>query len=1333
MLYYSREKLDSREKQDMDDIDNEESTPYFPSFRIWLCGTFRVERRLGNGYEPVRTTEWGGSSYPRLLLKALLCCPGRQARRDALLDMLWPDAELEHAVQNLNTAVTRLRKVLAPSKGEASLLLTDEDSHVYRLEMQSLLWVDTDAALTRLGEAERYGRTSREALSLLEETETYLSKGMILQDEEGQWAAGRRATVEQARYRTRLWLADAYEQQQMPGQAEMILSQIFEEDPTDEDVLARSMVLLHRHGMTHKALRYYNEFIEVAGREGLEPTEGVRVLAERLRSEKRRLSTPVHNVKRHSIDWGVAPSPDQFYGRSKELSVLKSWVEEEHCRLVAIFGMGGIGKTSLSIVLATQMKDTFEYVFWRSLQHAPPLQHILQEGIKFFSDQQQTAFPDNLHDQISLLIERLRVHRCLFILDNVETVLQDGAGTGSYREGYEGYGTFFQLIGEAGHRSCLLLTSREKPKEFARLEGSRAPIRAFSLSGVGLGEGQAILQDKGIFGSDEAWEALIQLYAGNPLALKLVAEPIRELFGANISAFLKEEKSVVGDIYGLLDQQFKRLPTHEQDILYWLAIEREAISLETLWEDTIAFATKKELLDSLVSLRRKSMIESSDTGSFTLQPVIMEYVTNEFVSEICKEIRAETFYLFASHALSKAQSKEYVRESQTRLILMPIVRWLLASTEREVVEKKLKALLPGFRETSPQNAHYAAGNLLNLLIQMHSDLRTYDFSHLPIRQAFLQGTLLPDVNFTSADLTTSVFTDTFGSILSLAFSPNGALLAAGTTKNDIRVWHTARDTPHQIYQGHSAWVRSIAFSPDGRMLASGSDDRTICLWDIGSGQCLGVLQGHSAWVRSVAFSTDGGMRASGGEDQTICLWEVSTGLCLDVLHGQIGRIRSLAFSPDGYLLASGGEDQVVHLWEVSTGLSFKTLQGHNERIRSVAFHPNGKTLASGSDDQMVRLWEVSTGQCLNVLQGHTDCVRSVTFSVDGSLLASGSEDQTVRLWEVSSGTRLKTLQGHTNWVWSVVFHPDRNILASGSEDQTVRLWEVNSGHCLKTLQGYVNWVWSITFSPDGNILASGNEDQTIQLWEVSTGTCLKTLQGHSSRVRSTAVSQDGRVLVSSSEDRTIRVWDMSSGSCLKLFQDYPYRVWSIALSPDGGTVVSGGEDQMICLWDMRSGSRLKLFQGHTDRVRSVTWSSDGLVIASGSEDQTVRIWDVVSGNSLHTLQGHSGRVWSVAFNPDGTVIASGGDDMTVRLWDVASGNSLTTLQGHTDRIRSVAFSPDGRVLASGSEDQTVRLWEVSAGVCLAVLQGHVGRIRSVVFSPHENLLASSSDDGTIKF
>ncbi|MBV9706214.1 MAG: hypothetical protein JO125_02245, partial [Chloroflexi bacterium] len=280
-------------------------------------------------------------------------------------------------------------------------------------------------------------------------------------------------------------------------------------------------------------LRAYQQFTEVAQKEGLEPTEASRLLAERMRSEKQR---SVVNLKRRAIDWGMAPFPEHFYGRSSELKMLKSWIGEQQCRVVALVGIGGIGKTSLAVVVANQMKDTFECVFWRSLQHAPPLHHLLQEAIAFFSDQQHTALPQAIHDQVALLIASLRAHRCLLILDNVETVLQEGTATGSYRVGYEGYGTLFQLIGEAKHRSCLLLTSREKPKELSRLEGSHAPIRTLQLSGVGVREGQALLKDKDLVGSDEAWEMLSQLYAGNPLALKLVAEPIREVFNANIAA-----------------------------------------------------------------------------------------------------------------------------------------------------------------------------------------------------------------------------------------------------------------------------------------------------------------------------------------------------------------------------------------------------------------------------------------------------------------------------------------------------------------------------------------------------------------------------------------------------------------------------------------------------------------------------------------------------------------------------------------------------------------------------------------------------------------------------
>src|SRR5579885_3178500 len=253
-----------------------------PAFRIWLCGTFRVERRIGTGYEAIRTVEWGGSSYPRLLLKALVCRSGRQARREALMELLWPDCEPEQAVHNFNTATTKLRNVLRPTKGQESLLLTENDATMYRLPWQEQLWVDADAALTLLKQAERLERASKETLALLEEAESYFRQGPFQQEEEGQWITGRRATVEQARYQCRLWLAEAYEHQNMPGQATTALSTMLEEDPLDEDILCRLMALLHRQGMTHQALRLYEHACETFAREGFEPGEGIKQTAAQL-------------------------------------------------------------------------------------------------------------------------------------------------------------------------------------------------------------------------------------------------------------------------------------------------------------------------------------------------------------------------------------------------------------------------------------------------------------------------------------------------------------------------------------------------------------------------------------------------------------------------------------------------------------------------------------------------------------------------------------------------------------------------------------------------------------------------------------------------------------------------------------------------------------------------------------------------------------------------------------------------------------------------------------------------------------------------------------------
>ncbi len=1030
-------------------------------------------------------------------------------------------------------------------------------------------------------------------------------------------------------------------------------------------------------------------------------------------------------------DWGQFPNVQGFYGRQAELATLEQWIVHDRCQMVGILGLGGIGKTTLAAKLAEHVKDAFDCVFWRSLQHAPMLKTILNECIQFLSDEKKVDLPEKVEDQITQLIGYFRRYRCLVVLDNVESILQKGQVAGQYQEGYEGYGQLLKYVGEVKHQSCLLLTSREKPKEVAHLEGQTLPVRSLHLSGVGRLEGEQILKDQGIFGSSNSWDNLIQLYLGNPLALKLVSETIREVFGGDVASFLEQGEFVFGGIYELLDHQFQRLSELEQEIMYWLAIEREARPLEDLRADLLRPVPKGELLAAIASLRRRSMIETNGAAQFTLQPVIMEYVTDQLVKRIHKELTTEEIEAFANYPLIKAQAKDYIRDSQIRLILQPVADSLLLIFGKAEAEKKLKNILATLRKTSLDKPSYAAGNLLNLLLRLGCDLRDYDFSHLVVWQAYLKGAELRDVNFAYADLAKSVFTEAFGSILSVALSPDGEVLMAGTATGEIRLWQAATGIPLHACQGHTHWVRSVVFSPDGSILASGSDDQTVRLWDTSTGQCIKILQGHTHRVWSVAFSPDETTLASGSADQTVRLWDVSTGQCTKILQGHTRWIRSVAFSPDGTTLASGSDDHTVRLWDVNTGRCLKTLQGHIHWVHSVAFSPDGTSLASGSADKMVCLWDVNTGLCTKIQ--HSSWVYSVAFSPDGTLLASGNAGKTVRLWNVTTGQCIKILQGHTHRVRSVVFSPDGTTLTTGSDDQTVRIWDVHTGQCLTTLQGHTHQIWSVAFSPDGNILTSGSQDYMVRLWDVHTGQCTKILQGHTHWVRSVTFSPDGNILASGSQDYVVRLWNVHTGQYTKILQGHTHWVRSVTFSPDGNILASGSEDQTVRLWDVYTGQCLKTLQGHTHWVYSVAFSPDGNIIASGSADQTVRLWDVHTGQCLKTLQGHTHWAWSVAFSPDGNIIASGSQDKTVRLWDVHTGQCLKTLQGHTHWTWSVAFSPDGDILASGSQDQTVRLWDVSTGQCLKTLQGHTHWVHSVAFSPDGQVLASGSNDGTIKF
>jgi WD40 repeat protein len=1035
-------------------------------------------------------------------------------------------------------------------------------------------------------------------------------------------------------------------------------------------------------------------------------------------------------------DWGEVVALDDFFGRTQELQTLSGWVLEERCRLIALLGMGGIGKTTLSIKLAQQVASEFDCVIWKSLRDAPAVEETVTNLIEFLSAGQETAvnLPTRLRDKISRLLNYLRSERCLIVFDNTESLMDGNHRAGKYCQEYTGYGELIRLIGATKHNSCLILTTREKSPEIVVLEGDQLPVRSLSLAG--LKEGHEIIKVKGLTGTKQELDTLSDRYNGNPLALKVVAATIKDLFGGNITEFLQQEQAVFGDIRDLLDQQFNRLSDLEQEIMYWIAIAREPVSLNRLRENLVFQVLPSKLLESVESLSRRSLIVKNE-ASFSQQSVVMEYLASRLVEQVCEEIISLQPKLLRNHALIKATAKDYIRDNQIRLILQPVINQLLSLfRNKQDLERQLRQILLLLQETSPLAKCYGAGNILNLLCHLKSDLTGYDFSNLCVWQADLRRAKLYQVNFSHADLSKSLFAENFGGVWSVAFSPDGEYLAAGDTKGNILLRRVADGQPMRIFTGHHAWVVSLAFSPDGKTLASGSCDSTAKLWNVTTGQCLHSLKEHEQEVWSVAFSPDGTTLASGCDDAKARIWSVSTGECLQMLQGHQSEVLSVAFSLDGQKLISGSQDSTIRVWELNQGTEVQIFRGHEDGVRSISLSPDGQILASASSDRTIRLWELQTGKCLQVLAGHTTVVLSVTFSPQGNLLASSSIGHKVRLWDVATGECLKIISGHSNMANSVAFSPQGQILASGSYDQTVKLWNINTYQCLKTWQGYSNQALSVAFSGDAATLFSGGHDETIRLWDVTTAKVSKTLSGHTNWVLSVAFSPQNNLLASGSADKTIKLWDIKTGEMLQTLWGHEGVVRSVAFAANGQVLASGSEDATVRLWDTATGQDRHILRGHRAEVWSIALSQDSQLLASASLDSTIKLWEIQQAQPdqcLRTLEGHESWVLSVAFSPDNQTLVSTSIDQTIRFWDLNTGECQRILQDDIGNTQLIAFSPDGQILASCNQYHEIRLWQVSSGQVIQRLKGHTALINSLAFSPDGRTLASSSEDETIKF
>jgi WD40 repeat protein/serine/threonine protein kinase/formylglycine-generating enzyme required for sulfatase activity len=293
--------------------------------------------------------------------------------------------------------------------------------------------------------------------------------------------------------------------------------------------------------------------------------------------------------------------------------------------------------------------------------------------------------------------------------------------------------------------------------------------------------------------------------------------------------------------------------------------------------------------------------------------------------------------------------------------------------------------------------------------------------------------------------------------------------------------------PRARLSGHKGTVLSVAFSPDGKTLASGSSDKTVRLWNFATGEHLKTIDQPEESVEKVVFLPGCSSLVSAGRDGVIRLFHPKTSQQYRTLEGHKGNVRSLAVSQDGKTFVSGGYDGTVKMWDLGTGREKATLEGHKGDVFCVATSPDGKTIASGSRDGAIILWDAESGGILHTLTIQESEVSSIAFYPNGRVLASSSSDGAVRLWNVTTGEEIRTLVVGLKGVGNVAFSPDGELLASSGGCGTIALWQTRTGKQLGSFKAAEEAIRCLAFSPDGKTLVSGGWDRAVSLWDVEIG------------------------------------------------------------------------------------------------------------------------------------------------------------------------------------------------------------------------------------------------------
>jgi WD40 repeat protein len=536
-------------------------------------------------------------------------------------------------------------------------------------------------------------------------------------------------------------------------------------------------------------------------------------------------------------------------------------------------------------------------------------------------------------------------------------------------------------------------------------------------------------------------------------------------------------------------------------------------------------------------------------------------------------------------------------------------------------------------------------------------------------------------------------------------------------------------------------VISLAFSPDGTMVAAGITTSTnpnlsaglVLLWKVSTRAAAGVIPDYrTSW--SLAFTPDGRSLVV-TTNATVDVWDIGRRTRTAVVPTESGPLSSAAaLSPDGRTIALGvgiGTDgMTLKLWSLASHRFTATANVNGaEQFTSMAFSPDGTQLAAASLDGTLRLWDVrdpgSTPVLIGNFSGHRGPLRDIAFSPDGAALASASDDGTIGLWN----TRGTIIGGAANGSDSLAFSPDGKTLAiniGAPGHYFIALYSMPAQKLIARLP--VSGLAGLAFSPDGKTLAAAVNDlpigNPVELWNVATHRMTGQVLTHLLVVNSVAFSPDGTLFaVYPLLGSAIQVWSTARLTRVASLSDMPQAqaqnvllagVYQLAFSPDGRLLAAAETDGKVLVFSVPGFSLLDSFQPAQAAV-SLAFSPNGRELALGAVNGNVYLYSVpVTYTRLSSQLAYRGvfaasikSVESVEFQSSDSLIAAG-EDSVVRFWNVPAGNFTATIPAqtlatHGGQIKSISYSASLGLLATGSPSGS-RVWDtnparVAASIC----------------------------------